>query len=93
MKEEIIKILVWLHENNAWDLSQEIAKWVYNMEIFETHYVDSILWFLDTAIKLWINEEKQNILIEAYNKIQELRIQEMEEKKKQNIDNILDELF
>lgn len=92
MKDELIKILIWLHDNDSWDLAEIFAKWLYN-NTFKESYIESILWFLTIASKLTQDTTKQENLKNAITKLQQLRQQEQLEKENENPDKILKELF
>lgn len=92
MKDELIKILIWLHDNDSWDLAEIFAKWLYN-NTFRESYIESILWFLTIASRLTQDTTKQENLKNAITKLQQLRKQERQEKENENPDEMLKELF
>lgn len=92
MKDELIKILIWLHNNDSWDLAQMFAIWLYN-NTFKESYIDSILWFLNIASRLTQDTKKQENLKNAITKLQQLKVQERQEKENENPDEILEQLF
>lgn len=92
MKNELIKILIWLHDNDSWDLAEIFAKWLYN-NLFKESYIESILWFLTIASRLTTDTTKQENLKNAITKLQQLREEERLEKENENHDEILEQLF
>lgn len=92
MKDELIKILIWLHDNDSWDLAEIFAKWLYN-NLFKESYIESILWFLTIASRLTTDTTKQENLKNAITKLQQLREEERLEKENENHDEILEQLF
>lgn len=92
MKDELIKILIWLHDNDSWDLAEIFAKWLYNNK-FKESYIESILWFLTIASRLTTDTTKQENLKNAITKLQQLREEERLEKENENHDEILEQLF
>jgi len=92
MKDELIKILIWLHDNDSWDLAEIFAKWLYNNP-FKESYIESILWFLTIASRLTTDTTKQENLKNAITKLQQLREEERQEKQNENPDEILQQLF
>ncbi|MBW7954271.1 hypothetical protein H3C61_00460 [Candidatus Gracilibacteria bacterium] len=92
MKDELIKILIGLHDNDSWDLAEIFAKGLYN-NTFRESYIESILGFLTIASRLTQDTTKQENLKNAITKLQQLRKQERQEKENENPDEMLKELF
>lgn len=92
MKEKIIQILQWLHENQAWDLAEMFIVWL-SQNVFKESYVESIVGFLIIAIQLTKDKHQQEELQQAYIKLQTLKQQEAKERKFENYEQILQNIF
>lgn len=87
MKQELINILVKLKETSSWDLSEELAKWIYKAKTLKKTYITSIISFLSIAIKNSKDQKRVNNLIKAREEF--LSIKQREEKEKQEeVDDI-----
>lgn len=91
MREQLLQILVFLRETNSWDLAENLAKWVYNLENIDVKKINSIIWFIDIIIKKWNTDEKTNNLIQAKNMMISIRDKELQEKneEKEELENLL----
>lgn len=91
MKEDLFKILIFLRETSSWDLAEDIAKGVYNLENIDVKKINSIIWFINIVIKKWNTDEKTNNLIQARNMMINIRDKELQEKEdeKEELENLL----
>lgn len=88
MKEELLNILIKLKEQGSWDLAEELAFWVHKTPTLKESYIDSIISFLNIASKNAKDNNQINNLVEAKNKLMNIKRQEQLEREQefQNIE-------
>ena len=83
MKEELLKILIYLKETNSWDLAEELAKWVYKNNNIDVGLIDSLIYSINIVIKKSNLTGRGKKLIKARDMMIELRTKEQQEREEE----------
>lgn len=93
MKEDLLKILIELRETESWDLAKDLAIWIYNSKELKENYCFSIIDFLNIALKLTKEIEKQENLKNAITKLQLLKKREEKDKENENVELLMEQFI
>ena len=93
MREKLLEILIELRETDSWDLAKELAIWIYNNERLSNSCYNSILNFLNIALKLTNEIEKQENIKKSITRLEILKKREAKDKENENLELLIEQFI